>query len=55
MLTCNAAKIPKPKEGDDGEEQEAKPDLPQTLVRIPVQQAEAAQREAPTTAGAVGD
>lgn len=36
------AKIPKPKDAEGEEER----NLPQTLVRIPIQQAEAAQRDA---------
>lgn len=43
------AKIPKPKDSDaekEGEQaEEVQQTLPQTLVRIPIQQAEAAQRE----------
>ncbi|KAK5171427.1 DASH complex subunit dad2 [Saxophila tyrrhenica] len=51
-----SAKMPKLKdEGAEGEEQEAKPELPQTLVRIPVHQAEAAQREAEAAAEAAGE
>lgn len=38
-------KIPKPKENGEGAKQEEKRELPQTLVRIPIQQAEAVQRE----------
>lgn len=37
------AKMPKPKDADDASEPQVP--LPQTLVRIPIQQAEAAQRE----------
>lgn len=54
-LTYGTAKIPKPKEEEEGEEQEGKPELPQTLVRIPVHQVEAAQREAEATAEAAGE
>lgn len=39
---CCVSKIPKPKD-TEGEEES---NLPQTLVRIPIQQAEAVQREA---------
>ena len=46
------AKIPRPK-GEDGVEEEVA--LPQTLVRIPIHQAEAAQREAEATAEAAGE
>lgn len=42
--------IPKPKDAD-GEETP----LPQTLVRIPIQQAEAAQRDAEAAAEAAGE
>jgi DASH complex subunit DAD2 len=43
-LIIDLAGIPKPKEdGGDGEEEAQQ--LPQTLVRIPIHQAEAAQRE----------
>lgn len=45
------AKIPKPKEAE-GEEETP---LPQTLVRIPIQQAEAAQRDAETAEAAAGE
>lgn len=38
-------KIPKPKEDGDGGKGEETRELPQTLVRIPIQQAEAVQRE----------
>ncbi|KAK4496496.1 hypothetical protein PRZ48_012476 [Zasmidium cellare] len=38
-------KIPKPKEDGEGAKEEEKRELPQTLVRIPIQQAEAVQRE----------
>jgi len=41
------AKIPKPKDAEDGEEE--KEQLPQTLVRIPIHQAEAMQKEAEAT------
>lgn len=41
MLIVTVASIPKPNEQKPQEE----PELPQTLVRIPIQQAEAAQRE----------
>ncbi|KAM0715485.1 hypothetical protein Q7P37_008983 [Cladosporium fusiforme] len=46
-VSMASAKIPQPKEGENGEEEaEAEPQaLPQTLVRIPIHQAEAAQRE----------
>ena len=46
MLTVSfAAKIPKPKvEGEEGGEDGVA--LPQTLVRIPIHQAEAAQKDA---------
>ncbi|KJX98209.1 dash complex subunit dad2 like protein [Zymoseptoria brevis] len=42
-----SASIPKPKDDEqiDGKAEVAEPSLPQTLVRIPIQQAEAAQRE----------
>jgi DASH complex subunit DAD2 len=46
-MNC-AASIPKPKDSEeqaDGKEESGDPALPQTLVRIPIQQAEAAQRE----------
>jgi DASH complex subunit DAD2 len=39
------AGIPKPKEENEGEEGGEVRQLPQTLVRIPIHQAEAAQRE----------
>jgi hypothetical protein len=42
VLMVFLARIPRPK-GEDGEVEEAM--LPQTLVRIPIQQAEAAARE----------
>jgi len=42
VLTLFAAQFPKPKV--DGEQDETAP-LPQTLVRIPIQQTEAAQKE----------
>lgn len=50
-----SAKVPKPK-GEDGEEvADEGPELPQTLVRIPIQQAEAVQKEvAEATAAAEG-
>lgn len=38
-------KIPKPKEDGDAGKAEDPRELPQTLVRIPIQQAEAVQRE----------
>lgn len=42
---CGAvAKIPKPRDEGEESDQGKGPQLPQTLVRIPVQQAEAAQR-----------
>jgi hypothetical protein len=41
-IDCVVAKIPKPKDAEGDEES----NLPQTLVRIPIQQAEAAQRDA---------
>ena len=50
--SCGVAKIPKPKDAE-GEEEEAT--LPQTLVRIPIQQAEAAQRDAETAAEGAGE
>ena len=43
VLTRLIAAIPKPKTDGQGEEEERK--LPETLVRIPIQQAERAQRE----------
>ncbi|KAK3722745.1 DASH complex subunit dad2 [Vermiconidia calcicola] len=43
-----SASIPRPK---DAEDEEKPRQLPQTLVRIPVQQAEAAQREAEDAGG----
>lgn len=47
-----SAKIPKPRESEeDGTEAQ----LPQTLVRIPIQQAEAAQREVEAVAEAAGE
>jgi DASH complex subunit DAD2 len=58
VLTRIIAKIPKPKEADadaDVEAQDSKPELPQTLVRIPVHQAEAAQKEAEAAAEAAGE
>jgi DASH complex subunit DAD2 len=39
------AGIPKPKEDDTGEGEDEAQQLPNTLVRIPIHQAEAAQRE----------
>ena len=39
------AGIPKPKEEDGGEAEGEARQLPNTLVRIPIHQAEAAQRE----------
>ena len=45
------AKLPKPK---DAGGEEAAP-LPQTLVRIPIQHAEAAQKEAEAAAEAAGE
>jgi DASH complex subunit DAD2 len=50
------AKIPKPKD-EEGKDEGAgeKSELPQTLVRIPVQQAEAAQKEAEAAAQVAGD
>jgi len=46
-----SAKIPKPKDAE-GEEDA---NLPQTLVRIPIQQAEAAQRDAEAAAEGAGE
>jgi DASH complex subunit DAD2 len=40
-----AAGIPKPKDENGGEAKGQARQLPQTLVRIPIHQAEAAQRE----------
>ncbi len=40
------AKIPKPDKGGEEEEDAATMPLPQTLVRIPIQQSEALQKEA---------
>lgn len=39
------AKIPQQKQAEDGDEEEEKPKLPQTLVRIPISQAQAVQKE----------
>ena len=57
VLTAWTASIPKPKDPDaDAAAQDEKPQLPQTLVRIPVHQAEAAQKEAEAAAtAATGD
>ena len=49
-IDCCEAKIPKPKDAEGEEES----NLPQTLVRIPIQQAEAAQKDA-EAAEAAGD
>lgn len=52
------ANLPKPKGGDavqDGEAAEEEIQLPQTLVRIPIQQAEAAQREQQQKRSQAGD
>lgn len=43
------AKMPKPKDEEAGEEESVP--LPQTLVRIPIRQAEAMQKEAEAAAG----
>ena len=51
-LICGVAKIPKAKDAE-GEEDAAS--LPQTLVRIPIRQAEAAQRDAEAAADAAGE
>ncbi|KAK5127409.1 hypothetical protein LTR85_006748 [Meristemomyces frigidus] len=48
-----STKIPKPKEADEGAE-ETQP-LPQTLVRIPIQQADDAQKEAEAVDAVAGD
>jgi len=40
------AKIPKPSKDGEEEEEAATMPLPQTLVRIPIQQSEALQKEA---------
>ncbi len=56
QLTFHAAKIPKPKEAEvDGEVNTEKLELPQTLVRIPVQQAEAVQQEVEAAVEAAGE
>jgi DASH complex subunit DAD2 len=44
-LIFGLAGIPKPKEDGSGEAEDEAQQLPNTLVRIPIHQAEAAQRE----------
>jgi len=44
-VSMASAGIPKPKEDDTGEGEDEAQQLPNTLVRIPIHQAEAAQRE----------
>ncbi|KAM0689826.1 hypothetical protein Q7P36_010697 [Cladosporium allicinum] len=44
-VSMASAGIPKPKEDGNGEAEEEAQQLPNTLVRIPIHQAEAAQRE----------
>ncbi|KAK4549951.1 hypothetical protein LTR36_005252 [Oleoguttula mirabilis] len=48
-----STKLPKPKEAEEGEE--AAHPLPQTLVRIPIQQADTVQKEAEGTEATIGD
>lgn len=52
-----AAKIPKPKDadGEQGDTGDEEPPLPQTLVRIPIQQAEKAQRDQEAAAATTGE